>query len=310
MTTMFQAMALPALGGVYLFGWRALAVLAVACLAAFVTEWAFCRHRGQPVTSAVFVTAGLLALSLPPGVPLGVVAVGAVVAILFGKEVFGGFGRNVFNPAVTGRCFIYVCFAGFLTGPVWSQPAAELPGGFGQWLTNAMTGATPLEAVKSAPGAVQAAPYSLWKDILGVQGGCIGETSALLLLLAAAWLVWRGAADWRSMVGAVAGAAVLSTILWLAKAPGAAHPGLSIFGGGLLFAAVFMVTDPVTSGMSRPTHFITGALVGLATVALRTCGIFPEGAMFAILLVNMFTPLIDVALNAWKTAKRKASQPA
>jgi len=309
MVTMFQAMALPALAGVYLFGWRAVAVVAVACLAAFVTEWLFCRHRGQPVSSAAFVTAGLLALSLPPSTPLGVVAMGAVVAILFGKEVFGGFGRNVFNPAVTGRCFIYVCFAGFLTGPVWSQPASGLPGGFGLWLTNAMTGATPLEAVKAASAAGQQSAPSLWSSVFGVEGGCIGETSGLLLILSGAWLVWRGAADWRSMTGCIAGAALLSTILWLAGAPGAPTPGLSIFGGGLLFAAVFMVTDPVTSGTSRPAHFATGALAGLATVALRVYGIFPEGAMFAILLVNMFTPLIDVAVNAWQTAKRKAGQP-
>ena len=308
MVVMFQAMALSAAAGVYFFGWRAVSVLVVACVAGFLTEWIFCRQRGKPVTSAVFVTAGLLALSLPPTVPLGAVAVGAVVAVLFGKEVFGGFGRNVFNPAVTGRCFIYVCFANFMTGKVWLTPATGLPAGFARWTTDALTQATPLEAIKQV--GVNAADTAFFPPLIGDVGGCIGETSAALLILAGVWLVWRRAADWRSMVGAVLGAGLLSTALWLAGVKTAAPPWTALFAGGFMFAAVFMVTDPVSSGVNRQTHFIAAFLVGVVTVVFRVYGIFPEGAMFAILFVNMFTPLIDYLVNEWKKAakaKAKAS---
>jgi len=306
MIVMYQAMGLAALGGVYFFGWRALAVTAVACVAAFATEWAFCRGRGKPVTSAAFVTAVLLALSLPPTVPLWMVAVGAIVAIMFSKEVFGGFGRNPFNPALTGRCFLYVCFPNAMTGNIWTEPASGFPGGFARWTTDVMTGATPLDAFKRLGERTD-----LLDLFLGRTGGSIGATSALLLILAGVYLVYRRAADWRSMVGALAGAALLSGIFSLSGVQGAAPPLFTLFGGGFMFVAVYMVTDPVSSGQNRETHWIGSALVGMITVVLRTFGTFPEGAMFAVLMVNMFTPLIDFLVREWKQnkkAKAKAAQ--
>ena len=301
MVVMFQAMALPALAGVFFFGWRVVGVLVTACVAAFVVEWVFCHGRGKPVTSAVFVTAGLLALSLPPTIPLWMVAVGSVVAILFGKEVFGGFGRNIFNPAMAGRCFLYVCFPNAMTGAVWLAPG----GGLSRWTSEALTGATPLDAVRRG-----IAPSVAWVDALWRRtGGCLGETSAVLLIVAGLYLVYRRSADWRSMLGAVLGALIFSTVFYLSAVAVAAPPHMALLSGGFLFTAVFMVTDPVSSGSSRATRFVGAFLIGSITVVLRTFGSFPEGAMFALLMVNMFTPLIDHLVKAW-TAREKARQKA
>ena len=305
MVVMYQAMGASALGAAYLFGWRVLAVLGVACLTAFVVERIFCHGRGKPVTSAAFVTAGLLALSLPPTTPLWMVAVGAVVAIMFAKEVFGGFGRNVFNPAMTGRCFLYVCFPNALTGHVWLSPASGFPGGLARWTTDALTGATPLDSVKRLAGDVD-----LLDALLGRTGGSLGATPAILLILAGVYLVYRRSADWRSMVGAVLGALVFSAVFHFSGVKGAISPLATIMAGGFMFAAVYMVTDPVSSGQNRETHFLGAFLVGALTVVLRTFGTFPEGVMFAVLMVNMFTPLLDYLVREWKKSKKASAKAA
>ena len=142
-----------ALGGVYYFGWRSGAMIAVSCVVAFIIEWLFCRKRNEPVSEAVFVTAVLFALVMPPTVGWHVLIIGTVFAILFGKEVFGGFGRNIFNPALAGRCFVYICFPYALTG-FWGAAAEGPIGALDRWTTaptkiEAVTGATPMGNLKA-----------------------------------------------------------------------------------------------------------------------------------------------------------------
>jgi Na+-transporting NADH:ubiquinone oxidoreductase subunit B len=295
-----------AASGVYRFGWRSLAVMAVTGGVAFLAEWLFTRSRKEPVTSAVFVTAALLALTLPPTVPFWIAAVGAFVGICFGKEMFGGFGRNVFNPALVGRCFIYVCFPVAMTGR-WVQPASGWPGGLASWITrgiDASSQATPLIRLRTM-GLEGLTPHL--KLLIGERAGCIGETAAIAILLGAALLLIRKVADWRLMAGCAGGALLLSTIFWLTDGRTPPDPLWDLLAGGFLFGAVFMITDPVSAAKTRPGKWIYAFLVGGLTVLMRRFGVFPEGIMFAILMGNTFVPAIDIAVRAASERKKAAA---
>ena len=186
-------------------------------------------------------------------------AVGALVAIVFAKEAFGGFGANVFNPAMTGRVFLYVCFATPMTAR-WSQAA---DGALSRWLTDAVTGATPLEQVKTALSApAEAAPLgdtASWVDLLmGNRAGCLGETMGLAILLGGAYLLIRKYADYRPVVGSFLGLVAMTVALRLAGVAGVPNPLWSALSGGFLFAAVFMVTDPVSCARRPQAKWIFG----------------------------------------------------
>jgi Na+-transporting NADH:ubiquinone oxidoreductase subunit B len=305
---MFQVVlaTLPAVAGaVYFFGWRALAVVLISVAAGSLTEWLFCRSRGEKVSSAVLVTAVLYALILPPRVPYLVVLVGIVVAIVFGKEVFGGFGRNVFNPAMVGRCFIYVCFPQQMTKG-WLAAMEGAPAGLAAWTGDALTGATPLAAHKAEQVA-----EPLWKLIVGNVGGCLGETSAVLILLGAAYLLIRKTASWRIIASCIAGAVAVSALFRYLGAETMPDPLFTVLGGGLLFGAVFMATDPISAAQTNAGRYIYGFLIGALTVIIRGFSSFAGGFMFALLLMNIFNPLIDhLVREARKTRKGAARQPA
>ena len=180
-----------AVASLYFFGWRSLVVIAVCNGAAFATEYAFAKTYGDRVTSAVFVTGSLFALSLPPALPLWMAVVGVVFAVTFGKMVFGGFGRNVFNPALVGRAFIYVSFAVYMNAH-WSEPFAGPAGGLTGYVTDAITQATPMRIIK-AGGDV---PFL--RLLVGNTAGCLGETSAILIVLGGLYIIWKKAANYRS----------------------------------------------------------------------------------------------------------------
>jgi Na+-transporting NADH:ubiquinone oxidoreductase subunit B len=284
-----------AAGAVYLFGWRALSVLVLSMALGSATEWLFCRSRGEPVTAAALVTSVLFALTLPPTVPYHVVAVGIVVAIVFGKETFGGFGRNVFNPALVGRCFVYVCFPVAMTAR-WVTPYEGLPGGLAHWLraADAVTRATPLLQFRAGQATAPLARLAL-----GNVAGCLGETSALLVLVGGAHLVWERVADWRLPASALAGGLLTSAVFrYVLGATSVADPLFTVLSGGFLFAAVFMVTDPVSAAQTAPGRLVTGLGVGFLTVVIRGFANFSGGVMFAVLLVNTFSPIIDHAVRA------------
>ncbi|MBN2640998.1 MAG: RnfABCDGE type electron transport complex subunit D [Victivallales bacterium] len=288
------------LASVYFFGWRSLAVLAAANLAAYASEYCFARYYKDQVTSAVFVSATLFALSLPPNIPFSMAVIGIIFGIVFGKMVFGGFGKNVFNPAIAGRAFIYINFSTEMTGR-WFEPFRDKLGGLSSYTTDAVCGATPMQVLKSG-GEV-----SLLDLLVGNTAGCFGETCAALLIIGGLYLFFTKTANYRLTLSCVLAAAGLQAALYYGGVQGALPPLHALLSGGFVLAAIFMVTDPVSAPKSDISRWIYGALIGVLTVVIRTFSIWAEGAMFAILLGNMFAPLIDYAVNEIKSKKKKAA---
>ena len=275
---------------VFLFGWRVLAVLAVSNLCAVISEYLFVRTKQNgKISMAVFVTASLLALTLPPTIPFWMAGVGAVFAIVFGKMVFGGFGMNVFNPAIVGRTFIYISFPNAMTVQ-WLKPFSSWPGGFTSWQNSAaITSATPMSLFKSS-GEIT----STWHLASGLIPGSAGETSAILIALAAIYLIATKTAKWQPMLATLLGFTI-SVLAFYQQTP---LP--FILSGGLLFGSVFMVTDPISMPKNKTAIWIYGALVGFLTVFIRKFSLFTEGFMFALLLANTFMPIIEYALDRSK----------
>jgi Na+-transporting NADH:ubiquinone oxidoreductase subunit B len=275
---------------IFLFGWRVLAVLIASNLAAFLTEYIFIKNKpGKKVSMAVFVTGTLLGLTLPPTMPLWIAAVGAVVAVLFGRMVFGGFGMNVFNPAIVGRTFIYISFPNYMTVN-WLRPFTKFPGGFTNWMqSDLLTSATPIGWAKTGAESV-----SDLNAFFGLIPGSIGETSALLILLAGIYLIVTKTAKWQPMVSTLLSFIVFTLIFYQQ------NPIPFLVYGGLLFGTVFMTTDPVSMPKEKRTIWIYGILVGFLTVFIRRFSLFSEGFMFAILLANSFTPIIEYGMKKLK----------
>ena len=327
-------------GGWYYFGIRSLAMIAFCCGWGFFLEWLFCRSRKEPVSEAVFVTAVLFALVMPPGVGWHVLAVGMAISIIFSKEVFGGFGRNIFNPALAGRCFVYICFPVALTG-MWEPPAQGPVGALNKWSvvsvrdTVANTGATPMAHLKAGhltldPNADNAEPVgvipfeitdddtyqiskkTLFKGLmLGRISGTMGATSAVLILIGGIYLFYTKTASRTTILSVIIAYAVLNQVLfWCGVKP---VPGAwpAVLGGGFLFGAFFMATDPVSSPRTEPGKIFYGILIATSTTVIRNFSIFNGGLMFSILLANMFAPIIDYGVKAFQDkqkAKRKAKE--
>jgi Na+-transporting NADH:ubiquinone oxidoreductase subunit B len=291
------------LASIYFFGWRSLVILAIVNAAGFLTEFIFLRPRKEPVTSAVFVTNFILALSLPPTIPYWMAALGAVVGVLFGKMVFGGFGRNPFNPAMVGRAFLYVSFGVQMTGR-WAAPFRSFPGGLARFAADAATGATPLVAARAAAGG-----HSLpWLQLLlGNIYGSFGETSALLLLLGGLYILWKKAASYQIVLGALAGFLVPQVIFWLAGIARALDPITALLSGSFVFALFFIITEPVSCSQTTGSgRWIYGALWGVVVVLIRTFAVWPEGVMFGVLFVNMFAPILDYLLKQARQRRQTA----
>jgi Na+-transporting NADH:ubiquinone oxidoreductase subunit B len=318
--------------GIYFFGWRVPVLLAAATGAGVLTEWLFASRRGKPVSTACLVTCTLYALSLPPTMPFWQALVGIVAGIMFAKEFFGGFGQNWANPAIVGRAFVYVAFPLEMTGS-FVPTFRGWPGGFAQWsftslakvpawlsqaagsVTEAVTSATPNLAGK------QFAWWTDWKQLfLGNIGGTfptdagpqvlgagsIGEVCAPLIILAGIYLLVTRTADWRLMLSMLAGAMGVNALLLAAGASGTMPLHVTLFGGSLLYGAVFIVTEPVTAPRLKPSRWIYGLFVGATLVLIRWKGQFSGSLSFSILLGNMVGPSIDMAVLAWKARKTPA----
>jgi electron transport complex protein RnfD len=266
---------LPALAwGVWSFGPDALRVTAACAAACVLTEAAIQRLRGKPVTVAdgsAVVTGILLALNLPPGIPTWMTVVGSVVAIAVAKQAFGGLGFNIFNPALIGRAFLMASYPAPMTS--WRP--------YGAW--DAVTTATPLGIVKEK---LSAALPSYAEMLFGKTGGCIGETSTLLLLAGALYLLWRGDITWHVPASFLASLALVSRL-------SGRDPLFSLLAGGAVLGACFMATDMVTVPLSGKGRLIFGAGCGCIAGMIRAWGGYPEGVCYAILLMNAFTPVID-----------------
>lgn len=270
MLTVAAALLLPAIGSIYFFGPRALALVIVSSVAAVITEAIFQKLRNRPITikdGSALVTGMLLALNLPPGLPYWMAAVGAVVAISLGKQIYGGIGANPFNPALIGRVFLMISFTGPMT--TWINPV------------DGTTGATPLSLMK-----MQGVSTDYMKLFLGNVGGSLGETSALLIIIGGLLLIFKGYADWRIPASYLGTVAVLSLIL-------GRDPIFHLLAGGLMLGAFFMATDMVTTPITKKGKIIFGIGAGFFTILIRFFGGYPEGVSFSILLMNAFTPIIN-----------------
>ena len=219
---------------VYLFGWRSLSLLVIVNIAGFLSEYIFAKIYKKQVSTAVFVTNFLFALSLPPAVPYWIAVVGIVFGVVFGKMVFGGFGRNVFNPAISGRAFVYISFGVPMTAG-FVQPATGFPGGFTQWLAgaDAVSRATPLFEFNSGGGV------PLLNLVSGFTAGSLGETSAVLIIIGGIFLIAKKAANWRIILSGLLGYLVMQSALFFGGIEAAINPVSGLFCGSLLFGIVF-----------------------------------------------------------------------
>jgi len=284
----------------YLYGWRVLALNAMVIVLAVLTEWLFERTRGKKVSEAVMVTALLFGLSLPPLVPFWVAAIGIVFAVAVGKEVFGGFGRNIFNPAITGRLFVYISFPNLLQRN-WLAP--RIPA-FVSNLTGAdvVTSATPLDVLRS--GAAES--LNFWNQFFGFRMGSAGEGAIWLILAAGIYLIATKTAQWRLILSTLLSAALLHVIFFFTGLSEMA-PHLALMSGSILYVSVFMATDPVSAPNKPGSQWLYGLIIGGTTVLIRVFAGFPEGTSFGVLLGNTFASLLDEIMPAKK--KKKAPKP-
>ena len=289
MSLVILALAPSFIASVYFFGWRVLAMLVVSYVAGGALEVLFAVVRKEEINEGFLVTGFIFPLILPPGLPLWMVAVGVLFGVLIGKEVFGGTGRNLFNPALVGRVFLAMGYPAAM-GMRWIEP---LPGIWGRLGASFMLRAP--EAVTSATPLAQAKGGTIvpWFDLLvGRTLGSAGETSAVAILLGGLFLLVVGIASWRTVLAFLASFALLAAVLNVAV-PGAAPAWFHLLSGGALFGAFFMATDPVSSPVTASAKWAYGALIGAVTILIRSFSGFVEGIMFAILMGNIFAPLFD-----------------
>lgn len=244
--------------------------------------------KKEPTISdgSAILTGVLLAFNLPSNLPLWILAIGALAAIGIGKMSFGGLGNNIFNPALVGRIFLLISFPAQMT--TWPVPAVAA--------TDAVTSATVLANLKFNPDNLPSVTHML----LGIEGGSLGEISALALLLGLGYMLWKKIITWHIPTAILGTVAIFSGILYLINPIPLHHPLIHLFSGGLMLGAIFMATDYVTSPLTKKGMLIYGFFIGIITMCIRLWGAYPEGMSFAIVLMNGFTPLI----NYYTTPKR------
>ncbi len=284
----------------YYFRMHALMLIAACVISCVAAEWLCNLIRKKPNSLGDFsavVTGIILALSLPPGLPIWAAIVGSVFSIAIGKMVFGGLGANIFNPAMVGRTFLTASFGMMMT--TWMVPAtidAEMPKIAAGNTMNARTQATPLahskEVLKTKEGA-EAVNEQLGAAFTGEIGGCLGETSALALIIGVIYLLIRRTINFHIPLAVLLSAFVFATIAYLINSDAYVSPLCHLCSGGLLIGAFFIATDPVTAPLTRRGMWVFGIGVGAITMLIRIVGEYPEGVMYSVLLMNAVTPLID-----------------
>ncbi|NQT30132.1 MAG: RnfABCDGE type electron transport complex subunit D [Candidatus Saganbacteria bacterium] len=271
-----------AIAGVYFFGFRALFLIITCMITAVASEFVMNKLMKREVTirdGSAALTGLLLALCISPSLPFYAAILGTIFAIVVGKQIFGGLGYNIFNPALIGRAFLAAAFPVAMTS--WVAPGA--------WRSlEAISSATPLGLMKFGG---EMTSYS--ELLIGNVSGCIGETSALLLLLGGLFLVWKKVINWRIPVSYLGSVAVLSGIFWLINPAEYPDPIFALLSGGLMLGAWFMLTDLVTSPFTSKGIWIFGICAGILVVVIRLFSGLPEGVMYSILIMNAFVPLID-----------------
>ncbi len=287
--------------GVVIFGIRALVTILVSVASCVLFEYLFQKITKQAVVVdnlSAAVTGVLLALVLPSTIPAWMVVIGALVAVVVAKGLFGGIGNNVFNPALTGRAFMFMSFAAAM-GASWFNPASDV----NKW-SWALTGASNVDAISSAtmlsqikPGTAVLTGDSFLQYFIGNRAGCIGETSIMLILVSFLFLAVTKIIDIRASVSMVGTVVVFTFFGSLIGGRGLEGAGVDVLTalltGGLLFGATFMVTDYATTPVTKPGRWIFGAGCGLITYLIRTFGGYPEGVMFSILIMNSVAPFLN-----------------
>lgn len=304
----------PALAAsVCFFGLGALIVTLTSVLACVLFEHLIQKYLlKKPSTimdGSAAVTGLLLAFNLPTNIPLGLIIIGAAIAIGMGKMSFGGLGQNPFNPALVGRVFLLISFPVQMTS--WPVPIAAR----GAYI-DAVTGPTPLSVVKE--GLAAGRPFSeLTAEIpsylnlfLGQMGGSAGEVAGVALLLGLIYMLIKKIVTWHIPVAVVSSIAVFTGVLHLSAPQAYASPLFHLLTGGVLLGAFFMATDYASSPMSKRGMLLYGAGIGIITVLIRIYGSYPEGVSFAILIMNAFTPLIDKYIKPKRFGEKPAVQKA
>lgn len=284
MWSVVGAVAPAAIMAVYYFGMPAVWMILACIGAALGTEALINRIKGEGYTigdGSAAITGLLLALTLPPSFPVSGGIIGSVFAIAIGKQIFGGLGANIFNPALLGRAFLQASFPVAMT--TWTAPNTAKFAGI-----DAVSAATPLGQFKFENIMTQ------YGDLLtGNIGGSLGETSAIAILIGGIYLLVKKYADWRIPVSFLGSVFILGGIFWLINPAQFPDPIFHLLSGGLMFGAFFMATEMVTSPITPKGAWIFGAGAGLILIIIRLYGGLPEGVMYSILLMNSVTPLIN-----------------
>ena len=268
---------------------KVLPLIVVSYVVGLGIEFGFAQARGHEVNEGFLVSGLLIPMIMPVGTPVWMIALGTAFAVIFGKEVFGGTGMNVFNPALVARAFVFFAYTPFISGEkVW-------------FADDAVSGATALEQLATS-GTMS---YSTADAFLGFIPGCVGETSTLAILIGAAILLFTGVASWRTMSFVFIGGLAMGYFfqaLGVTTYPAWEH----LIVGGFAFGAVFMATDPVTSAQTRTGQYIVGFLTGALAVLIRVVNpAYPEGMMLAILFMNALAPLVDYCVVESSISRRK-----
>ena len=272
----------------FMFGfWKMLPMILVSYGVGLGIEFAFASFRGHQVNEGYLVTGLLIPMIMPINVPLWMLAVSVIFAVVIGKEVFGGTGMNILNPALTARAFLFFAYPSWMSGDkVWTYIG-------GDSTVDSFSGATPLADLAAG---VEYNSSLIGSYFNGTIAGSVAETSTFAILIGAAILLFTGIGSWRTMISVFAGGYIMGLLfnLWglneLMNLPSHLHLIL----GGFAFGAVFMATDPVTASQTNKGKIIVGLLIGIFAILIRVFNpAYPEGMMLAILLMNVFAPLVD-----------------
>ena len=280
---------------------KMLPLIAISYGVGLSIEFAFAISRGHSVNEGYLVTGMLIPMVMPIDIPLWMLAVSVVFAVIIGKEVFGGTGMNILNPALTARAFLFFAYPTYMSGDkVWIHTGEKMT-------VDGFSGATPLADLATN---IPVDMSMIGSFFLGTIPGSIGETSTFAILLGAVILIFTGIGSWRTMLSVFIGGYIMSLLfnLWGVNELMLLPAHLHLILGGFAFGAVFMATDPVTAAQTNKGKYIVGFLIGVFAIIIRVFNpAYPEGMMMAILLLNIFAPLVDhyvIAANIKRRLKR------
>ncbi|MBI4745146.1 MAG: RnfABCDGE type electron transport complex subunit D [Deltaproteobacteria bacterium] len=310
MHTVVLALSPGAATGVYLFGLPALATIILAIASSVALEAWMQWVMGRKITifdGSAILTGLLLAMNLPSSSPWWITVTGSAVAIIVGKHLYGGLGQNIFNPALVARVFLLISWPVQMTS--FPAPSALLAKG-----VDAVSTATPLTNIKmelmshkANIDITQLPQPSTFDLLLGVHGGSLGEVPIMALLIGGFYLLYKRIITWHIPISFIGAALAFSAIMWFVDPAKYANPVFHIMTGGLVLGAFFMATDYVTSPVTNKGMLIFGAGCGFLTIVIRLFGGYPEGVSFAILLMNLATPLIDKLVTPSRFGEAKAN---